>query len=159
VWVGYDDYSDLKLAGGSTAGPIWAEFMKKAVRLPQYSNTASFTPPSGVVTVSLDKTTNLLATASCPDSYDPAFVEGSEPKETCDRTDQRNVFQKIFGSAPPAPPPVNQPGRALAPNQPRQATQEEKKRGFWGKVTGIFGGDGKDQDKNKNQDGNDSDSR
>ncbi len=46
VWVGYDDYSDLKLAGGSTAGPIWAEFMKRAVRLPQYSNTAEFTPPS-----------------------------------------------------------------------------------------------------------------
>ena len=36
--------------------------MKRAVRLPQYSNTTDFTPPSGVVTVSLDKATNLLAT-------------------------------------------------------------------------------------------------
>ena len=68
VWVGYDDYSDLKLAGGSTAGPIWAEFMKRAVRLPQYSNTTEFAAPAGVVTVSLDKTTNLLATASCPEA-------------------------------------------------------------------------------------------
>jgi penicillin-binding protein 1B len=174
VWVGYDDYSDLKLAGAPTAGPIWAEFMKKAVRLPQYSNTANFTPPSGVVTVSLDKTTNLLATASCPDAYNPVFVEGSEPKETCDRADQRNVFQKLFGSAPPDTPPVNQPGRVIPPTQPRQTApiggqqppprqsqpaQDEKKKGFWGKVAGIFGGDSKDQNKNKTQDGNNSGSR
>jgi penicillin-binding protein 1B len=30
VWVGYDDYSDLRLSGAMTAGPIWTEFMKKA---------------------------------------------------------------------------------------------------------------------------------
>jgi penicillin-binding protein 1B len=170
VWVGYDDYSDLKLAGGSTAGPIWAEFMKKAVRLPQYSNTTNFTAPTGVVTVSLDKTTNLISTASCPDAYNPAFVEGSEPKDTCDHADQRNVFQKLFGSADPAPPPVNQPGRVIPQNQPRQGApgqplgqdqpaQEQKKKGFWGKVTGVFGGDDHNQDKNKGQDGNNSNPR
>ena len=32
VWVGYDDYSDLRLSGAQTAAPIWAEFMKKAGR-------------------------------------------------------------------------------------------------------------------------------
>ena len=37
VWVGYDDYSDIRLSGAQTAAPIWAEFMKKAVALPQYS--------------------------------------------------------------------------------------------------------------------------
>ncbi len=154
VWVGYDDYSDLKLAGGSTAGPIWAEFMKRAVRLPQYSNTAEFIPPDGVVTVALDKTTNLLSTASCPDEYNSAFVEGSEPKESCDHADQRNFLQKIFGGPAPVPPPVNQPGRVFTPNQPRQANgaprgaqhqpaagqpaQPEQKKGFWGKVVGNF---------------------
>jgi penicillin-binding protein 1B len=156
VWVGYDDYSDLKLAGGSTAGPIWAEFMKRAVRLPQYSNTGGFTPPTGVVTVALDKTTNLLSTASCPEAYNSAFVEGSEPKDTCDHADQRNMFQRIFGSAEPVPPPVNQPGRVIQPNQPHQSSgtpvrgqqpaqgqpaQDGKRKGFWGKVVGIFGGD------------------
>src|SRR5579859_2849505 len=49
VWVGYDDYSDLRLAGAVTAGPIWAEFMKKAAALPQYSNMKPFSQPSGVV--------------------------------------------------------------------------------------------------------------
>lgn len=164
VWVGYDDYSDLKLAGGSTAGPIWAEFMKRAVQLPQYSNTTGFGPPAGVVTVSLDKTTNLLSTASCPDAYDSVFVEGSEPKDTCDHADQRNVFQKLLGLGEPAPPPVNQPARPVAPHQPRQAAgapgggqqaptrgqpaTEERRKGFWDKVTGVFGGgDGNDESK------------
>jgi penicillin-binding protein 1B len=172
VWVGYDDYSDLKLAGSATAGPIWAEFMKRAVRLPQYSNTQEFAMPSGVVTVSLDKATNLLSTASCPDAYNSAFVEGSEPKETCDRADQRNVFQKLFGGPAPAPPPVNQPARVYPPGPARRTNgapvegqqspapaPEEKKKGFWGKVVGIFKGDDGDQDKNKNQDGNDSNQR
>jgi hypothetical protein len=103
--------------------------------------------------------------------YNSAFIEGSEPKETCDRADQRNVFQKIFGGAAPQPPPVNQPGRAIPPNQPRQAAgapsggdqppapgqQGDKKKGFWNKVTGIFQGD--DKDKNKNPDGNNSNQR
>ncbi len=175
VWVGYDDYSDLKLAGGSTAGPIWAEFMKQAVRLPQYSNTAEFTPPTGVVTVSLDRTTNLLATASCPEVYNSAFVEGSEPKETCDRADQRNIFQKILGAPVTVPPPVNQPARVFLPNQPRQASGSpaggqqqpapaqsapaEQKKGFWGKWVGILHGGNNGEDKQKAQDGNDSNSR
>jgi penicillin-binding protein 1B len=174
VWVGYDDYSDLKLAGGATAGPIWAEFMKRAVRLPQYSNTAEFTPPSGVVTVSIDKATNLLSTASCPDDYNSAFVEGSEPKDTCDHADQRNIFQKILGVPAPAPP-VNQPARVIPPNQPRQASGAEiaarpaatpgqpqpgeQKKGFWGKITGIFGGDHGSNDKNTDSGGDHSNSR
>ena len=31
VWVGNDDYTDLKLSGSSTAAPIWAEPVKQAV--------------------------------------------------------------------------------------------------------------------------------
>jgi penicillin-binding protein 1B len=175
VWVGYDDYSDLKLAGAATAGPIWAGFMKRAVHLPQYSNTADFTPPPGVVTVSLDKTTNLLSTPSCPDDYSSVFIEGSQPQETCDRADQRNIFQKILGIPAPAPPPVNQPARGVPPNQPRQVPRAEissqpasepgqpqpgeKKKGFWGKITGIFGGDHGGNDKNPDSGGSDPNSR
>src|SRR6202522_3673870 len=29
VWVGYDDYSDIRLSGAQTAAPIWAEVKKK----------------------------------------------------------------------------------------------------------------------------------
>src|ERR1035441_84074 len=84
VWVGYDDYSDLRLAGGVTAAPIWTEFMKKAAALPQYSEMKGFQQPTGVVDVQLDKITNRLATPTCPDDYVSAFVAGTEPRETCD---------------------------------------------------------------------------
>ncbi|MGC2477302.1 MAG: PBP1A family penicillin-binding protein, partial [Candidatus Sulfotelmatobacter sp.] len=62
VWVGFDDYSDLRLSGAMTAAPIWTEFMKKASGLPQYADMRPFTQPAGVVDVQLDKSTNLLAT-------------------------------------------------------------------------------------------------
>ncbi|MGA2807668.1 MAG: PBP1A family penicillin-binding protein [Terracidiphilus sp.] len=98
VWVGNDDYTDVKLAGAVAAAPIWAEFMKRAVQLPQYSDTHSFSPPDGVSVVRLDKVSNLLSDDSCPDAYDAAFLDGTAPMETCDHpAEHRNILQKIFG--------------------------------------------------------------
>jgi penicillin-binding protein 1B len=98
VWVGNDDYTDLKLEGAHAAGPIWAEFMKKAVLLPQYSDTNEFSPPEGVQIVKIDKVSNLLSDETCPDSFDAAFLDGTAPIVTCDHpADKRNLLQKIFG--------------------------------------------------------------
>jgi penicillin-binding protein 1B len=143
VWVGYDDYSDLRLSGAQTAAPIWAEFMKKAVTLSQYSNPKPFSQPSGVVDVQLDKTTNLLATPSCPETYSVAFIAGTEPNETCDQgTGMRGFFSRVFGlggekALPPPPPgvqPVSQQGT------PANAAEDpnKKKKGLFGKIAGIF---------------------
>jgi len=102
VWVGNDDYTDIKLEGADLAAPLWAEFMKKAVQLPQYSDTKEFTAPDGVEVVSLDKATNLLSDAACPDSYDAAFLDGTAPTDPCDHPpDHRNILQKIFGIGKP----------------------------------------------------------
>jgi penicillin-binding protein 1B len=110
VWVGNDDYTSLdpenrgRVQGAHVAAPLWAEFMKKAVQLPQYSDTKSFTPPEGVQIVSIDKATNLLAAPSCPDDYDAAFLDGTAPTETCDHPpsqDHRNFLQKLFGVGKP----------------------------------------------------------
>jgi len=98
VWVGNDDYTDVKLSGALAAAPIWAEFMKRAVQLPQYSDTHSFSPPDGIEVVSLDKATNLLSDDTCPDAFNAAFLAGTAPTETCAHpADHRNVLQKIFG--------------------------------------------------------------
>ena len=98
VWVGNDDYTDIKLEGAHAAAPIWAAFMKYAIQLPQYSDTNEFTPPDGVQIVTLDKATNLLADPSCPDDYSAAFLDGTAPTDTCDHpVDHRNILQKIFG--------------------------------------------------------------
>jgi penicillin-binding protein 1B len=98
VWVGNDDYTELNIEGAHAAAPIWAAFMKKAVELPQYSDTNSFSPPEGVEIVKIDKISNLLSDDSCPDGYDAAFLTGTAPMETCDHpAEHRNLFQKIFG--------------------------------------------------------------
>jgi penicillin-binding protein 1B len=100
VWVGNDDYTDIKIQGADAAAPIWAEFMKKAVELPQYSDTHDFNAPEGVQLVPIDKTTNLPADATCMDNtYTAAFLHGTVPTETCSHpnTDKRNFLQKIFG--------------------------------------------------------------
>jgi len=138
VWVGYDDYSDLHLSGALTAAPIWAEFMKKAVTLPQYSDVKPFSQPSGVVDVQLDKITNRLATPSCPETYTAAFVAGTEPRDTCDQgTGVRGFFSRIFGSGSDKalpPPPAGQSGAVVA----GQEDPSKKKKGFFGKIAGIF---------------------
>jgi penicillin-binding protein 1B len=143
VWVGYDDYSDLRLSGAQTAAPIWTEFMKKASLLPQYKDMKPFAQPAGVVDVQLDKATNRLATPTCPNDYEAAFVAGTEPRETCDQQNGvAGLFSRFFGGgAKPLPPPAQassgQDGQD--PNNPNQNGQDlKKKKGFFGKIAGIF---------------------
>jgi penicillin-binding protein 1B len=177
VWIGNDDYTDIKTElganaeGARAAGPIFADFMKNAVKLPEYSDTKDFVPPAGVIQVSLDNTTNLLADATCPQDYTAAFLEGTQPTDTCDHSmgDQRNLFQKIFGlgqrpvtQAPPpqqqaqhpAAPPKAQPAQpAVAQNPPDQQNPDDKKKkkpGFWGRLFGKKD-NSQPQDQNPNQ--------
>jgi penicillin-binding protein 1B len=159
VWVGYDDYSDVKLTGAALALPIWTEFMKRAVALPEYSDAAPFTPPQGVVQLTLDKATNEIATPACPDDYVTAFIDGTQPTQTCEQTAQShgNFFQRVLGMEPkPASPASNNnssTGQIQSQAQPpganngaQQAQQPEKKKGFWGR---LFGGGNDKKDDNK----------
>ncbi len=83
VWVGFDDNRQLGLSGAASAGPIWAEFMKRAVRVPGFSNTQEFERPEGVVSVAIDPGTQQLASSGCPEVRQEVFVAGTEPTETC----------------------------------------------------------------------------
>ncbi len=145
VWVGYDDYSDIRLSGAQTAAPIWAEFMKKAAVLPGYSNMKEFSQPSGVVDVQLDKVTNRLATPSCTDDYVSAFVAGTEPHDTCEaQAGMKGFFSKIFGGGgdkPVTPTDQTQPqGQPQTANgqDPNNPPDGKKKKGFFGKIAGVF---------------------
>jgi penicillin-binding protein 1B len=166
IWVGNDDYSDIKLEGAHAAAPVWAEFMKRAVQLPQYSDTRDFSIPQGIELVKLDKNTNLLADPTCPEDYYAAFLEGTAPRNTCSHPneDPRNFFQKVFGlGSPPqqalparSGPTVLPPGQPQQPGAPgtqnAQNTDQEKpkakKRGFFSR---IFGGGKKDDDQQQQQ--------
>ena len=179
VWVGNDDYTDIKTElgainaeGAKAAGPIWADFMKNAVKLPEYTDIRDFVPPAGVIQVSLDNATHLLADATCPQDYTAAFLEGTQPTDTCDHSmgDQRNLFQKIFGlgqrpvtQAPPPqqqaqhPPPPQQAQPAqptVSQNQGQQPDDQEKKKkkpGFWGRLFGKKDDSQQPQDQQKPQ--------
>ncbi len=157
VWVGYDDYSDLKLEGAKTAAPIWADFMKRAIKLPAYKDVKPFSPPEGVITLTLDKATSRVATATCPDDYSAAFISGTEPNETCDHSaagaaGHGNFFQKLLGiePKPSAPPAVSnttqQPGTQDAVPTGQGPPAGEKKKGFFGKIFGAIKGDDKKKD-------------
>jgi len=83
VWIGFDDNRDLQLTGGASAGLVWGEFMKQAAQLPAFSNMQPFERPEGVVSVSIDSDTLMLARPECPSVRGEVFVAGTEPKAYC----------------------------------------------------------------------------
>jgi len=166
VWVGNDDYTDIKIQGADAAAPIWAEFMNRAIKLPQYSDVKPFTPPSGITMATIDQTTNLLADTACPDNTATfAFLDGTVPTNSCSQMTEspQNFIEKIFGigghkenvPAPPQPGqpapvvrvPMNQPPAGNPPEQTEPAQPKKKKKNIFQK---IFGGGG-DKDKNQQQ--------
>ena len=158
IWVGNDDYTDLDptghyIEGAKAAAPIWAEFMKRAITLPQYSDVKPFNAPQGIEFVTLDKETNLLADASCPNDYTAAFLAGTAPTESCEHAgiDQNGLQQQVFNMDNGAPPAIPAPAApAIAPRPPilrmgnhpqAQDAGQPKKKGFFGK---LFGGHDKE---------------
>jgi penicillin-binding protein 1B len=152
VWVGYDDYSDIRLSGAQTAAPIWAEFMKKAITLPVYSDVKAFSQPEGVVDVQLDKITNRLATPSCPDDYTIAFIAGTEPHDTCDQTTSlHGFFSRMFGgNSEKALPPPSTNGNPQPASGVQTEEEAKKKKSFFGKIVGVFKGDSDSSKNDKN---------
>jgi penicillin-binding protein 1B len=119
IWIGNDDYTDIKLHGADAAAPIWAGFMNRAIRIPQYSDMKPFSPPDGVELLRIDRATNLIADDSCPsDSVSAAFLLGTAPQSTCSHMgeDSQTLGSKIFGlfgggksDKPDIPPGDTQP--------------------------------------------------
>jgi penicillin-binding protein 1B len=163
VWVGNDDYTDIKIEGAHAAAPIWTEFMKRAIKLPQYSDVKPFSAPEGVTTARIDKTSNLLVDSSCSNnSFYVAFLDGTAPVNTCSQMGEnpQNFIQKMFGiggnksSTPettmPPPPATGAPIVRQAPNTPpdgnapdtTQQPEQKKKKNIFQK---LFGG-GKDKE-------------
>jgi penicillin-binding protein 1B len=171
VWVGFDDDRDINLTGAQTSAPIWAEFMKRAVQLPQYRNTQPFAPPAGVVQAMIDPQSGQLATPSCTQTKEEYFIAGTEPTQYCELHGGGGMGQSapvswlkhLFGKGPNPPPPAAQAAQSNPTNgtganpqaqpqaevQPTQnpasqpPAQPEKKKGIFGKIFGIFGGDNK----------------
>jgi penicillin-binding protein 1B len=160
IWVGFDDNRDLGLSGSESAAPIWAEFMKRAVALPQYKMTEDFDPPPGVLQETIDPQSGQLATSSCPQTVQEYFVSGSEPTQMCElhggghfASAPANWLSHLFGkdNNPPPPPPNSaaNPPNGANPQAPAAEDDSEKKKGLLGKIFGIFGTSKKPADSQK----------
>ncbi len=80
VWVGYDQKKTIfqGATGGVVACPIWAEFMKGALK--DYPEE-EFLPPDSIVLKRVCEATGLLANPRCPETREEYFVLGKEPPE------------------------------------------------------------------------------
>jgi penicillin-binding protein 1B len=158
IWIGFDDNRDLGLAGGSSAAPVWADFMIRATSMPAYSDVKDFDKPEGVDTVMIDADTLQLATPNCPVTREEIYVTGSAPTQLCEVHSSHgpasvagSFLSHLFGGGPAKPQPT--PGDANpAAAQPdaRTPAQDgalsatdakagEKKKNPLQKIFGIFG--------------------
>ena len=172
IWVGFDDNRDLGLSGTTAAGPIWAEFMQRAIALPAYHDVAQFSTPGGIVQSTIDPDSGQLATATCPTTRQEVFVAGSEPTQFCQLHggatsggEAGTWLSRLFGKGaqPTAPAAVSAsvgpqpnansrktaiPDRSAtgASGSTAPSDAAPKKKGFLQRVFGIFGGSKKPQD-------------
>ena len=82
VWVGYDDNRDLDMEGAKSALPIWTEFMKRASKSSAFHQELGPDPP-GVIYETIDPDTGLLAGPNCRNRRRVLFVQGTQPRATC----------------------------------------------------------------------------
>ncbi len=157
VWVGLDDYKDIKMEGAHAALPIWAEFMKRAHQHRAYRNVSQFSVPDGVVTAQIDSGTGQLATGSCPVDVlrTEYYLAGTAPTQFCPLhaggtsvTDWQSPLPNVpaSGGLPPSaqavPPPLPGSDESPATLQADASSQKDKKpdskKGLFDKLKKIF---------------------
>lgn len=84
VWTGYDDNAPLGLEGAQAALPIWATFMRQAMR---YYPQSDFAVPPGVMAAVIDTKTGKLSSPLCPPGRTELFIAGTEPTQICTEAD------------------------------------------------------------------------
>jgi penicillin-binding protein 1B len=173
IWIGFDDNRDLGLQGGTTAAPMWADFMIRATALPGYRDVKDFDKPEGVDSILIDSDTLQVATPNCPLTREEVYVAGSEPTQLCElhgghgpATAVGSFLSHIFGGGSPKPPqPVadtsggpGSNGAARPGDSPggESVKPEEKKKGPLQKIFGIFGSKKKKEPENPPRDKGDS---
>lgn len=99
VWVGYDNNDRIfrGATGGVVAAPIWGELMAKLDSVP----SAEFPIPQGLVDCLICSETGRLARTTCPHPVKEVFINGTEPRDSCDLhgfggdVDYQDDFDKI----------------------------------------------------------------
>ncbi len=162
AWVGYDNNRELKLAGASSALPIWTAFMKSATGLPGYDGVEPFAEPQGIVSVPIDAQGKAVAENSPAKVRDEVFIQGTEPQVQNPLERVGGILDKFFHSKNAPNPPANAvaPSQApsSAPGKPQEPAfvenspkppQPQKKGGLLKKFLSIFRGGGSKHEPSK----------
>lgn len=149
VWVGLDDYQDIKIDGAHAALPIWTEFMKRAHKHRAYRDVTQFDIPDGVVSAQIDPLSGDLATSACPQVVTDYYLVGTQPVQFCplhqggsteiagwDATPAVQTGSSINPAQPRTAAPQNQL-EETAQERPKEKTPE-KKTGLLDKLKSIF---------------------
>ncbi|MCW5977179.1 MAG: PBP1A family penicillin-binding protein [Bryobacteraceae bacterium] len=149
VWVGYDDYRDIKMEGAQTALPIWTEFMKRALNYREYRKAKPFEAPDGIVNVEVDPVSGKLAAGGCGSSpQKEVFIAGTQPVEMCDGRGTQVAGWQVGADEPALVAasggkprvavrrPVDFPTGRGEP--PKEQEPKPKKKGFFGRILDIF---------------------
>jgi penicillin-binding protein 1B len=147
VWVGLDDYQDIKIEGAHAALPVWTEFMKRAHKHRAYRDVSEFPIPEGVVSAQIDPLTGQLATSACPDIQTDYYLLGTQPIQFC-LLHQGGTTEIAGWETPPIGQPITPasvpalPATASTQNLPNvdvnQREKPKKKSGFFEKLKSIF---------------------
>ncbi len=149
VWVGLDDYQDIKIEGAHAALPVWTEFMKRAHKHRAYRDISEFPIPEGVVSAQIDPLTGQLATSACPDIQTDYYLLGTQPIQFC-LLHQGGTTQIAGWETPPIGQPATPtavpalPAVARTQNLPnidlqgQQREKPKKRSGFFDKLKSIF---------------------
>jgi len=95
VWVGFDDQKPLakRESGGSTAAPIWLDFMKGAL---EGKPKLDFERPPGISFAKVDAKTGYLATPQTKRVVTEVFRKGTVPEEATEQEQQTQDTQNFF---------------------------------------------------------------
>ena len=151
VWVGLDDYQDIKMQGADAALPIWTEFMKRAHKHRAYRDVMPFEIPEGVVSAQVDPLSGALATSACPEVHTDYYLVGTQPVQFCPLHQGGSTEIAGWDASPalqpgtstvipgqPLPQPPMNPADQTAQVQPEQKPEKKKKPGFFDKLKSIF---------------------
>jgi penicillin-binding protein 1B len=148
VWVGLDDYQDLKLDGAKAALPVWTDFMKRAHKHRQYRDVTDFEVPAGVVSAQIDPDSGELATSACPKVGTNYYLLGTQPVQFCPLHQGGSTEIAGWETTPPQGqaslpnvplPPGAMPSPADSENpQNNKNKQDQQKHGLFEKLKSIF---------------------
>jgi penicillin-binding protein 1A len=122
VWVGYDDPLPLGWgeSGALTALPAWVSFMKAAH---EGHPSTDFPRPSGIVVVSVDPASGLLAYPGQTDALEEEFLEGTAPAEAA--TPDAGVLDAgVPGDAQAPADDESKEGRSVPPEPPLETPRD-----------------------------------